>query len=632
VFNSGAPSTMKIFTSTPKSAMEKKSNLNCKTLAPLNKKNCSRTLEDCSYIHVKLNRETLLRGLTEMCSVNGRPFSAIDDSGFRVFFDRILEALPGNVKICAKSMPSLIAAEAAKTRDEITYNFKDDMFSIKIDAVTRLDRGYLGVNLQKVVDCKIIIRCIGCIELTQSHTADYLKDKIINLLEEFKLDLRQAYSITYDNGTNMVRAGKILDQQAMDLIFEGMTHEKIMDEIDPFESGTERVLREVMELMSSFFVMFSDVTMGINEIRCVAHTLQLAVEGSIKELCEKNGDPQKIVLFKVREFMKKARTPKVQHMIDTYNKNNDVELKAPVLDVSTRWCSTLDMLVSCLSYKPFCSSAQYVFEDDVMLTDSEYEILQTIVDVLEHAKIATVKLQAEQLTLSDMFIIWKECCANVARCDTPYSKILQNHLKEREKSFETNQPLVAALYLDPRVQCLMSKTQVETAKAHIIVLAAKVYIIKNSGKHAPLETNDPSQDIHDVDDEEDLDAFEIQLREAEKERQKEILQNRAAVPQGYDSAQVEKEVNNFFNVPRISRNESIMRYWIANKKVYPALYDAAMVVLGAPPTQVSVERLFSGLKFIIHPLRNKMNSETVNNIMLVRTNELHKRKDRNSSC
>lgn len=52
----------------------------------------------------------------------------------------------------------------------------------------------------------------------------------------------------------------------------------------------------------------------------------------------------------------------------------------------------------------------------------------------------------------------------------------------------------------------------------------------------------------------------------------------------------------------------------------PELYELAQVILAVPPKQVSVERLFSGLKFILSPHRSKMNSDVIDNILLIRLN------------
>ena len=50
---------------------------------------------------------------------------------------------------------------------------KDILFkliSLKLDAVKRLNRAFLGINIQYIVDDTIILKTIGLIELNESHT------------------------------------------------------------------------------------------------------------------------------------------------------------------------------------------------------------------------------------------------------------------------------------------------------------------------------------------------------------------------------------------------------------------------------------------------------------------------------
>lgn len=47
------------------------------------------------------------------------------------------------------------------------------MVSIKVDAVTRLDRSFLGINMQYIKNSKIVLRTLGLAELKEKHTGLY---------------------------------------------------------------------------------------------------------------------------------------------------------------------------------------------------------------------------------------------------------------------------------------------------------------------------------------------------------------------------------------------------------------------------------------------------------------------------
>jgi len=56
--------------------------------------------------------------------------------------------------------------------------------------------------------------------------------------------------------------------------------------------------------------------------------------------------------------------------------------------------------------------------------------------------------------------------------------------------------------------------------------------------------------------------------------------------------------------------------------IHPELFVLAKIVIAVPSTQVSVERLFLGLKFILSPHRSNITSTNLENQLIVRTNRL----------
>ena len=56
-------------------------------------------------------------------------------------------------------------------------------------------------------------------------------------------------------------------------------------------------------------------------------------------------------------------------------------------------------------------------------------------------------------------------------------------------------------------------------------------------------------------------------------------------------------------------------------QMYPEnIREVAQVVSCLPPTQVSVERLFSALRFLVSDLRSSMAEDLVDSILFLRTN------------
>lgn len=74
-----------------------------------------------------------------------------------------------------------------------------------------------------------------------------------------------------------------------------------------------------------------------------------------------------------------------------------------MIDVETRWNSTFKMLKSLLAYKAFCCSQ---VEAALNLREPEWKLIEEMATILEPVCIATLKLQEEQLFLSDFYKIW----------------------------------------------------------------------------------------------------------------------------------------------------------------------------------------------------------------------------------
>lgn len=78
-----------------------------------------------------------------------------------------------------------------------------------------------------------------------------------------------------------------------------------------------------------------------------------------------------------------------------------------------------------------------------------------------------------------------------------------------------------------------------------------------------------------------------------------------------------------FNPTRVKVSENIIKWWSDHKNIYPDLYQVASVILVVPCTQVSVERLFSQLRYILDPLRNRLSEEVIDDILFLKSNIQH---------
>lgn len=83
------------------------------------------------------------------------------------------------------------------------------MLSLKMDSVTRHERSMVAINVQLIEKEKIVIYTLSVKEMHQRQTAENLKNELEGILNEFEISKNQIYSITTDNGRNMIKATEL---------------------------------------------------------------------------------------------------------------------------------------------------------------------------------------------------------------------------------------------------------------------------------------------------------------------------------------------------------------------------------------------------------------------------------------
>lgn len=166
-------------------------------------------------VKYKTSTDELRQAVLEMMTVNGRPMTAINDTGFRKILNPILNSFKNNgMTINIPNLKNDLTQEALKIRIVIKEEVKDRLISLKLDCATRMNRAILGVNIQYVEKSLIVLRTLDMIQLEQKHTGEYLVSVLINILTSYDIKLEQIYTITTDNGSNMLKAIRELQPES----------------------------------------------------------------------------------------------------------------------------------------------------------------------------------------------------------------------------------------------------------------------------------------------------------------------------------------------------------------------------------------------------------------------------------
>lgn len=145
-------------------------------------------------------------------------------------------------------------------------------------------------------------------------------------------------------------------------------------------------------------------------------------------------------------------------------------LPQPVVDVPTRWNSTYAMLQNICVYKEFTEAH---LPSNLQLSDSQWADIELLLSALEPVFIATLKLQSEQLYFGDFYKLWLKTKLTIKSMNkNVHCEDLAHCLENREEILTTNEVILSAIYLDPRIRRILIKNPIQQAlaKNHLSVL------------------------------------------------------------------------------------------------------------------------------------------------------------------
>lgn len=385
--------------------------------------------ENSKSYSINISRNEIITNIIKLVTVDGCSFSLLNFESFRSLLEPIFHAL--SLKINSQNIQPYIMTTANFFKEKIQTEIKNKLVCLKVDSASRYNRAILGINLQFLDEDIMIIRTIGMVEITTSHTAENLKLVIIEILLRYGISVGQICSFTTDNGRNMLKAVSLINE-----IEEVEFHEHI--------SNNE----QEMDVTEEQFIL-TEHDWNIFSIKCAAHTLQLCINDALKN------DDAISKISDIRKIVKELR--KNFYRIE-FTKNKK---RIPVLDVVTRWSSTFNMLDSIVDQSEFIKNILEIH--DIRLCQKFNDILpftRSLHRLLKPVAVATLGLQEQNLILGDLFKIWLELELEVDEYiehDVINIKDgLLNAMNHRKANLFNNDIFLAAIYLDPRFNYLGS--------------------------------------------------------------------------------------------------------------------------------------------------------------------------------
>lgn len=290
-------------------------------------------LKDLEINHPRtcITKTSILNACSELISINGRPYSILEDSGFKFFLGCALSILEGDSRkttINIQNVQSHMSIIKEKMIKKIISETKNNLVSGMIDTATKNRKSILGLNIQYSLNGVTTVRTLGMKHLTRSHTGEYLAESVKEVLASFEISPKQLYSMTTDNARNMLLSQSILDELSLHEDIEN-----IYEDLN-FADVEEEFFYNLLKEAEREFFKIGAVAENVNSLSCAAHTFQLAINDALKLSSNSNS-----LIDKCRGIIKRLRTPTISNAMILK------KLKTPLLDVPTRWSSKYLMVI-----------------------------------------------------------------------------------------------------------------------------------------------------------------------------------------------------------------------------------------------------------------------------------------------
>lgn len=229
-----------------------------------------------------------------------------------------------------------------------------------------------------------------------------------------------------------------------------------------------------------------------------------------------------------------------------------------------------------------------------------------IVSVSKTVYDATINIQAAKFTLSDFFCSWIRINMRLARLkentnlDTDLADRLLENLAKRKNDLLKHTTMLCAIFLDYRVCKELAEREIEIARMTLVNIYEKIRKLK-SEEHRVENIRESS--LNDF-----LEEYFAQTNRTPTDEQTKFL-----ILLDTFHVSLQHEVRN-------TTTSNCLEFWENKKSSYPSLYEVACVINSIPPSQATIERGFSILKFIFGEKRTRIDQELLEKILCIKLN------------
>ncbi|XP_040157935.1 uncharacterized protein LOC120897271 [Anopheles arabiensis] len=129
----------------------------------------------------------------DLVTVNNLPYSCFEWPAFRKVWGACCDAL--GIVINRENIKTHVRAVVSRVVDSLANEMREKLICLKVDSAVRYNRHVLGVNAQYELDGIMVCRTLAMLEVNESQTAKFIKNRILDVLKRYKLKLEQIFRL-----------------------------------------------------------------------------------------------------------------------------------------------------------------------------------------------------------------------------------------------------------------------------------------------------------------------------------------------------------------------------------------------------------------------------------------------------
>lgn len=163
----------------------------------------------------KVDAFKMIQNAIALVSIDGFPFTLLEKHAFRCLIEpglNMLRSTGHTVTINRTTIVQQLASTSDKIRDMIKTELKGRLFSLMFDITTKSTLSVLGVNASFIRNDVVVCRSLGVVQICERHTGENVAMLVRQILDGSNVSIRQIFAITTDNGSNMVKTTRMLNE------------------------------------------------------------------------------------------------------------------------------------------------------------------------------------------------------------------------------------------------------------------------------------------------------------------------------------------------------------------------------------------------------------------------------------